>query len=204
MYKLAEYFGEKLAEALQYDQDQKEVITYGLLAIIQFIIVMTLIIVLSSLLGTVVPSLILSFSVSALRVNAGGAHLSSIWVCSMTGVVICIVMPTVIKLLGGQSIDTTVLFAVTNIILLLTLWVVAKKAPVDHPNKRITSAEKRKELKRKSLIVVAIYFLLSNFFIIRGLNIYVLCMLFGVVWQSFTMISVGHNFLKFLEARLKK
>ena len=61
MYKLAENLGEKIAEAIKADQDQKEVIIYGLLAIIQFVFVMILILVFSSLLGTLYASLILSF-----------------------------------------------------------------------------------------------------------------------------------------------
>lgn len=204
MYKLAEYLGEKLATALQYDEEQKAVITYGLLAMIQFTIVMALILVLSSLLGTVIASLILSFSVSALRVNAGGAHLSSIWVCSLTGVVISVLMPTVFEILGVQNISMTAMFVITNVVLILALWTVAVKAPVDTPNKPITNPAKIKKLKRKSVTVVLVYFIIGNLFAYKGLNIYLFCLLFGITWQSFTMLKVGHTVLGFFERFLKK
>ena len=199
MYRLAEYLGEKLSTALQYDQEQKEVIVYGLLGIIQFVIVLSLLLIFSSLFGTVAASLILSFSVSALRVHAGGAHLSSIWVCSLTGVVISVLMPTVFVLLGVQNLSSNYLFYITNGILLLALWIVIVKAPVDSPNKPITKPEKIKKLKRKSIIVVLIYFVIGNFLAYKLLNVYLFCLLFGVMWQCFTMLKIGHTILGFFE-----
>lgn len=199
MYRLAEYLGEKLSTALQYDQEQKEVIVYGLLGIIQFVIVLSLLLIFSSLFGTVAASLILSFSVSALRVHAGGAHLSSIWVCSLTGVVISVLMPTVFELLGVQNLSSNYLFYITNGILLLALWIVIVKAPVDSPNKPITKPEKIKKLKRKSIIVVLIYFVIGNFLAYKLLNVYLFCLLFGVMWQCFTMLKIGHTILGFFE-----
>ena len=199
MYRLAEYLGEKLSTALQYDQEQKEVIVYGLLGIIQFVIVLSLLLIFSSLFGTVAASLILSFSVSALRVHAGGAHLSSIWVCSLTGVVISVLMPTVFELLGVQNLSSNYLFYKTNGILLLALWIVIVKAPVDSPNKPITKPEKIKKLKRKSIIVVLIYFVIGNFLAYKLLNVYLFCLLFGVMWQCFTMLKIGHTILGFFE-----
>jgi accessory gene regulator B len=163
MYKIAEFLGAKIAAALKYDEEQKAVITYGLLAIIQFIIVMVLIISISSFFGTVVASLILSFSVSILRVNAGGAHLSSITVCSIIGVIISVFMPTVFNLLGVQYITAPILYVICNIILVLVLWVIAVKAPVDTPNKPIVSDAKKKRLRRKSINVVLFYFLVGNY-----------------------------------------
>ncbi|HBN82906.1 MAG TPA: hypothetical protein DDZ89_03600, partial [Clostridiales bacterium] len=195
----AEYLGEKLSTALQYDQEQKEVIVYGLLGIIQFVIVLSLLLIFSSLFGTVAASLILSFSVSALRVHAGGAHLSSIWVCSLTGVVISVLMPTVFELLGVQNLSSNYLFYITNGILLLALWIVIVKAPVDSPNKPITKPEKIKKLKRKSIIVVLIYFVIGNFLAYKLLNVYLFCLLFGVMWQCFTMLKIGHTILGFFE-----
>lgn len=199
MYRLAEYLGEKLSMALQYDQEQKEVIVYGLLGIIQFVIVLSLLLIFSSLFGTVAASLILSFSVSALRVHAGGAHLSSIWVCSLTGVVISVLIPTVFVLLGVQNLSSNYLFYITNGILLLALWIVIVKAPVDSPNKPITKPEKIKKLKRKSIIVVLIYFVIGNFLAYKLLNVYLFCLLFGVMWQCFTMLKIGHTILGFFE-----
>ena len=204
MYKLAEYLGEKLGTALQYDQEQKDVITYGLLAIIQFVVVMAIILVFSSLLGTVFASLILSFSVSALRVHAGGAHLSSIWICSLTGVAISVLVPTVFALFGVQNLSSNFIFILTNVILFLALWIMMVKAPVDSPNKPITNPEKMKKLKRKSVIVVLIYFVIGNFFAYRQWNVFLFCLLFGVTWQSFTMLKIGHAFLGFFERVISK
>ncbi|MGI6563696.1 MAG: accessory gene regulator ArgB-like protein [Clostridia bacterium] len=204
MYKLAENLGEKIAEAIKADQDQKEVIIYGLLAIIQFVFVMILILVFSSLLGTLYASLILSFSVSILRINAGGAHLSSIWICSLTGVVISVLMPTVFKLIGVQNADPVFVYVLTDILLLLALWVVIAKAPVDSPNKPITKPEKIKKLKRRSIIVVCIYIIVGNLLAYKGLYIHLFCLLFGTAWQAFTMLKAGHIVLGFLEKTLTK
>lgn len=204
MVRLAEYLGEKICTALQYDQEQKEVIVYGLLGIIQFLIVMILLVVFSSLFKTVEASLILSFTVSVLRVNAGGAHLSSIWVCSIVGVVISVVMPTVFKLLGVQDIPSSYLFVITNIIFFLALWVMIVKAPVDSPNKPITKPEKIRRLKRKSIIVVLVYIVIGNFLVYKQLNIFLFCLLFGVMWQCFTMLKAGHRILGFFEHALSK
>ncbi len=204
MYKIAEYLGAKIADALHYDDEQKAVITYGLLAIIQFFIVITLIIVFSAILGTVVASLILSFSVSILRVNAGGAHLSSIGICSLIGVIISVIMPTVFNMLNVNEIISPVMYLICNIILVLSLWVILLKAPVDTPNKPIVSETKRKRLKKRSITVVILYFAVVNLFIYFGFNIYAFCLIFGLTWQSFTMLRVGHTFLNFFELRLKK
>lgn len=204
MYRLAEYLGERLSTALQYDQEQKEVIVYGLLGIIQFVVVLALLLVFSSLFGTVAASLILSFSVSALRVHAGGAHLSSIWVCSLVGVAISVFMPTVFILVGVQNMPSAYLFFITNAVFLLALWVMLVKAPVDSPNKPITKPEKIKKLKRKSVIVVLIYILIGNFLAYKQLNVYLFCLLFGVAWQCFTMLKIGHTILGFFEKLLSK
>jgi accessory gene regulator B len=75
---------------------------------------------------------------------------------------------------------------------------VYRLAPVDSPNKPIGSMTKLLKMKRRALMVLAIYLALSVFLVFMSnykdnaaYISYCLSLLFGIIWQVFTLTKIG-------------
>ena len=88
--KVCARLSNKIGRELQVSENEKAVIHYGLFAIIHTSISIAAIVLAGSLLGVLIPALILSVTTVILRKYSGGAHASSPESCAIIGVIISV------------------------------------------------------------------------------------------------------------------
>ena len=191
---------DKISDNLKVSRDEKAVIHYGLFAIIHTSISILSIIVVGSMLGVFIPSLILSLAAVILRKYSGGAHASTPESCAVIGVIISV---------GGAwglaqvnwNIWCVVIWVIATFI--FSFYKVYQLAPVDSVEKPIRKQEKKEMLKKKSIrtlnvycigiiVLIAIYFIQHKEVIL----VWIMCICFGIIWQIFTLSPLGHLAVK--------
>ena len=156
-------------------------------------------------------ALIICFVVSILKKYTGGAHAKSPSICATIGTIICISEALVIK-------HSITLFNLKNLIFCLSLFVfiwsyfiILKLVPVDSKAKPIRTEAKKKRMKKGSIFVLSAYAivvvinLIIYFFLVNNkFLIYSLCILGGVVWQTFAITITGHRFVEKMDSFLSQ
>lgn len=188
-----------VARELQLDQDRKEVIAYGMYALVQIMFSIVLVIILGLLFDRLLEALIVSFATAILRKFSGGIHTSSASTCAYLGALLAIVIALI---MGSLKIGN---IGAVSLIIMGFIWsyyIIYKLAPVDSPAKPIYKEEKRKKLKRGSILVLNGYvvFVIGNLtlyytFKQQCFQIYALCLVGGMVWQAYTLTPSAHLIL---------
>lgn len=209
MEKLAKKLANNIAESLGYDSEKEKVIAYGLIAMIQIAVTVILVLIIGLVARTPVESLIICFSVSALRKYSGGAHAGFIEECTTISVIYCLMCSLISKYLLLSVLNIYWLSTLTIIIYALSYYAIYKLAPVDSTKKPIKTEKKKKRMRRGSFVTLSVYCALSILFVILGIryhyiNSFAISLLFGVVWQIFTLTKTGTYFLNIVDFAVTK
>lgn len=209
MEKLAHNIAAKLALELNYDNDKKEIIAYGIFALLQMIISILLVIIFGYKFNVLIEALIISFTTSILRKYSGGVHASSSAICMFVGTAICIGQALLAVFVLKPYITLTYIVIIGLLTFSWTYNIIFKLAPVDSPAKPIKKAEKKKRMKKISVLVLNFYVLLAILNVTLYLNtvnieflVYCLCIFLGVAWQAFTLTKIGFSTLKIIDSFL--
>ncbi|MEF9959195.1 MAG: accessory gene regulator B family protein [Niameybacter sp.] len=202
---LSNALAHQLGEALHYTEEQIAVMAYGLFALLQTLLSISVVIVMGLLLGMMSEALIISFSIALLRKSSGGAH--------ATSATRCLILGTIISLFGawfshfiGSFFTLPTLYSLGILAFIWSFCTIYQKAPVASPNKPIKSVSKQQKLKYNSLLVAFFYLigvtlLLLTYTVqsISSLLIYSICLTLGMSWQVFTLTRLGHKFAHWLD-----
>lgn len=194
MEHLTNIIAHKIGSSLGHTDEQIEIVAYGLFGIIQSIFLLVVLVLLGALSGTLFPTMVAFFGGAVLRRRAGGAHASSPMICNIISVVTCFGIGLVSRYILLNFEENTLLSA--EIVVYLTcIYIVFARAPLDSPNKPITTPGKRKTLKGASLIIVAVYLIIGSAAILLSEHpVIVSCAIslwLATVWQSFTLTQIG-------------
>lgn len=207
MEKLANSIALKVSTELKLDNDNKEIIAYGMFALINIVLSIVLIIIFGLIFHVTIEALIVCFVGSTLRKYSGGAHASSPSNCAMIGTIICIGQALLFLFLIGPVIAPGVVLLLGIWIFPLAYYLIYKLAPVDSPAKPIKSKEKRIRMKKSSIIVLSAYIIIvmANAAIYissknKSFLVYSLCIFGGVAWQAFTLTHLGHSTMNKIDA----
>lgn len=210
MEKIINSFSEYIAIELKLDEDKKKVIAYGTFVLMQTIISILLLILFGIIFKCTMEALIISFTVSILRKYSGGVHASSSGRCALLGTMICIGGALLIIHLLYPVIDIRLLIITELIAFIYSYFTTVKLVPVDNPKKPIKSIKKKEKMKKISLTIVTIYLIIISLciflWVYTGKNIFViysLCIELGLLWQVFTLTSMGHLLVFKLDKLLK-
>lgn len=209
MEQLANKIAEKASLSLNLDSERQAVIAYGLTAIIQIIVTVALVLVFGLIIRAPLEALVVCFSISILRKYSGGAHVGSIGLCTTLGVIDCIVLASISKYLLLPFLTPYVMIPSIVVAYALSFFAIYKLAPVDSPNKPIKTEKKKKRMRKGSYIILSVYFAISVLLLIvsfrfRSVDSLGACLLFGTLWQIFTLTKFGSLFLKGIEFTVKK
>jgi accessory gene regulator B len=192
-----------IAQELNFDEDKKSVVNYGLFAFIQMIICIALVIIFGTIFNVVIEALIISFSISILRKSSGGVHASSPEKCAIIGTVSSVGMGVLSKYI---SVDFSTIIVVGVGIFIWSFYTINKLAPIDSIAKPIKNAEKRKKLKKNSLMILSIYLavVIINFiyfYLMRNsiVLVYSLCIYMGLLWQVFSLTKYSYLLVRMLD-----
>ncbi|MCY6960630.1 accessory gene regulator ArgB-like protein [Clostridium brassicae] len=207
--KLSNALAENISSSLNLDDNNKQIIAYGAFSFFQTLWAILFIVILSFLFNVLLEALILSFTASFLRKYSGGAHATSPNRCALIGGII-------FTLLGLFVDKFSLIINIKNtsflilISFLFSYLIVYKLAPVDSTAKPIKKEKTRRRLKKKSILLISLLLVLSiillsfyHKFQMSHLLIIVQCICLGLAWQSFTLTSVGHLLIRYIDLSIK-
>lgn len=188
-----------IAQELNFDDDKKSVINYGIFGFIQMGICIALVIIFGFIFNVTIEALIVSFTTSILRKSSGGVHAQSPERCAVIGTVSTVCMALICKYINISFIFSIL---IGSIIFIWSYYTVYRLAPVDSMAKPIKSIEKRKRLKKTSIMILSVYLIVVVIDILYYLVTkdsksltYLLCIYMGLLWQVFSLTKSGHLIL---------
>jgi len=200
MEKLAEIISKKIAGETSCSKESQEVIEYGIIAILQTIVISLFVLLPALFLGIFIQTFTFFISVSFLRRFSGGVHASSITSCTVISIISCLGFAYLAKYFSIWVTENYFIYLFGGITFITGFIVSFIKVPVDSPNKPIKNKSKIKELKIKSISLLLIYLTLASIFVINFINdnIYMgayYAILFAVLWQSLSLTYAGQILL---------
>lgn len=209
MEKLTNNIASKVAVELKLDSDSRDIIAYGMFALIHIVLSIIFVIVFGLIFRVTVEALIISFAGSILRKYSGGVHASSPGRCIGIGTIICIGQALLFFYLLGSVINLKLLLFLGIVIFTLSYYIIYKLAPVDSLAKPIKTKEKKIRMKKGAIFVLSVYIIIVvintaiyTSFGDKRFLIYSLCIYGGTVWQIFTLTRVGHIIINSIDAFL--
>lgn len=205
--KLSNNISANIAKELNLDIEKKEIINYGLFAVIQILFSIVLTMIFGLIFNVFLESLIVAFTISILRKSSGGAHASTPGRCAILGTIVSVGFGLVAKLIEKNAV---IISLIGIIIFFWSFYIVYKLAPVDSAAKPIKNQERRKKLKRSSMMILSVYLVIAIANILYhyySVNVsvltYTLCIYMGLVWQIFSLTKSGHLILGKIDAFFK-
>lgn len=205
--KLSNNISANIAKELNLDIEKKEIINYGLFAVIQILFSIVLTMIFGLIFNVFLESLIVAFTISILRKSSGGAHASTPGRCAILGTIVSVGFGLMAKLIEKNAVTISL---IGIIIFFWSFYIVYKLAPVDSAAKPIKNQERRKKLKRSSMMILSVYLVIAIANILYhyySVNVsvltYTLCIYMGLVWQIFSLTKSGHLILGKIDAFFK-
>lgn len=204
MLTLTKKISASICSSLNITGEAREVLEYGMIALVQILILIPAILIIGLFTGTMWSALIICFTASFLRKYTGGVHVSSINICTIIGVTFCMSASVLIQYLLAQRVNLVWLAVILVSCYSLALVVITKKVPVDTPNKPINTEKKKKRLRKAAFIILASYAFVSMvlFYVSFRFNvttIYIWSILFGLMWQILTLTQMGAIFIGWVD-----
>lgn len=200
MEKLAKLIADFIGQSLGQDEEKRQVVAYGLAALLQFIVIFLSSILIGIVGNFVLESITVMFSVALLKKSAGGAHSASMFSCTVMSILNITFFAAISRYLFKSETVFTAACIITLIIYILAFILIYKLAPVDTKNKRIVKPEKIKRLRKTAFLTLISYIILSALFLffsvkyIRLLSMAV-SLTFATGWQSFMLTRSGAAFI---------
>jgi len=207
--KVAVKIGSNAKLFLNVDEDNEQIIIYGAINLLQTIFAILWVIIFGLLFGVFYKAMLFSITVGIFRKYSGGVHASSPSRCIIIGTSIaCIAGIFVNNIL--YKLNIPIVMIISLIIIIFAFIIVVKNAPVDSIKKPITNIELKKQLKKKSIIVIVLFsIIILTLFILsqKYLGLYYIkfieCITLGVLWQTITLTKVGISLLNRVDLVLK-
>ena len=204
MEQLSKRIAADISHSLNKGKDEQEIIAYGLLGIFQLISNIGLTLLFGWIFGVPFQALILSFSVSVLRRFSGGAHAETLNLCTLVGLIYSIFFAKVSVYIAWSSLVFWAPMGFSALIMILAWITVVARAPVDSPQKPIRSTEKKQRMRKGSFQTLTfLTFAVTILFIVGCSNKTVLSygfsIVFGVLWQAFSLTIPGAKLLNNLD-----
>lgn len=206
---VANNIGKKTRSILDFDDDTEEIVIYGAINLIQTTLSFLFTIIIGFVFGVVYEVLIFTITVSTLKKYSGGPHASSPGRCLFIGSIISISFSLLIsKILYKQNIWSITIAGVLCII--ISIYIVIKKAPVESENKPITSNKMRQRLKRNAIVIILIcsIFMVALLLVFKMSPAVIYIKIFegislGLLWQGITLTNPTIKFLNKFDSLLQ-
>lgn len=167
---------------LNFPDEKREIIAYAVETLLLTILGFLLILGISSLLNALLPAVIAAISGGLLRRVSGGAHFDTPFKCLLFGAVIYSFIGLIVNkiILVGTNTDF-----VSQILMMISLFLVLCLSPVDSNAKPIHSKKLKIKLKVASVVLVSTLLLFINY---NGNNLVTLSIALGITYQSITLL----------------
>lgn len=193
---ICEKISDYISRELNFDNDKKSVINYGVFAFVQMVISIALVIIFGFIFNVAIEALIISFTISILRKSSGGAHSKSPERCAVIGTVVSVGMGLICKYI---NVSFSFIVLIGSVVLIWSYYIVYKVAPIDSIAKPIKSVEKRKRLKKSSIMILSVYLIaiiinILSYLVMKNYSLltYSFCIYMGLLWQVFSLTKCGN------------
>lgn len=207
--KISNKLAYNIAGVLKLGEDQQEIIAYGAFNLLQTLWALLWVAIFGLAFGVVMEAMIVTFTIALLRKYSGGAHFSSPNRCAVIGGIVSALLALMITVVF-PLINIKVIIPLELILLLICYYNIDKLAPVDSPAKPITKIEKRKLLRRQSILVfnimITIILILTILYFRYNTTLFLQwggLIFIGIVWQTLTLTSIGHQFFYKIDETFK-
>lgn len=194
--RICEKISRYISQELNFDDDKRAVINYGIFGLFQTGMCIILVILFGMFFNVTIEAIIVSFTISILRKSSGGVHAKSPMRCAVIGTASSIGMALLSK---NINMSLAMVILVGSVIFIWSYYIINKIAPVDSIAKPIKNIEKRKRLKGTSIKTLSFYLITTITIILsylylenRNLLSYILCVYMGLLWQVFSLTKCGH------------
>ena len=201
---LSEAIALKISSNLSTVHD-KEVLAYGAFILIQTVLSIITIALFGIIFDVFIEALTISFAASILRKFSGGAHATSAINCAFIGMIVFGTLAIFVKHLLIK-VDIIYLVIITIISFLLVFYIMYKYSPVGTATKPLINENIRKRLKKKSIKFTLSLFIANITLLFLYLHLkqnillnFTICITVGAVWQSITLVSLGHKIIDLLD-----
>lgn len=189
-HKVASY----MKNELNLDSDNEEIIAFSLELLFFTLTNITLVLLVSWLIGSFRESLLVLAVIFILKSFSGGAHCSSAFRCTLLSILLIPSFGKLSKFLGHFANEKSIiLFSI--FCFLFSLIIVSMLAPVDSPAKPITSVKHKRNLRILSflflLFLAAIQFFLIKFKPNNTVST-AIAINISIFWQSLMLSKQGH------------
>ena len=173
-----------IAKDNDFDDDEAEVIRYGLEIVITRAFFAVIIAIIGLLMNCFFESVVFAVSFSLLREYGGGYHAETRKKCFVLSILTLVAALSIIKLAESFQFLT---FPIWVIALILVIYILLK-APIDTPNKRFDEDE-IKVYGRKARLLTVILLVTAAFLWILNFSDFAFTVLTGIIIQAYLMIK---------------
>ena len=211
MERAGQALGNWLGEKFEWSQDDREIAAFSLTLILSSAFLLGLVTVLSLTFGVLVEAYVMALSSGVLRMFAGGAHLSTGWRCGTFSAVTVTLVAVAAQAVAPAvaAVPAPVIAGITAVVALAVAFAMSKVAPVDVPEKPVTSELQRRRLRRMAIAVPVVWgcgWLIwlsigGDGATLAGAGIHAvwLTSTAGLLWETFSVVPPGMRFARSLD-----
>lgn len=199
MIKLEKTLAQKLGSTQGMDEDDISVLEFGIATVKSTIISFSGVLLAGVLVGQLLGTLVISFTVALMRAFTGGPHCSTEYRCAITSGLVFGILGYLSPFIWPSLTLGLILLASLPLFLSILAW-----APQDCPEKPIISPSYRRKLKGLGLTATAGILILQCFLIYYQNPAFAAWIAEGMVWQAVLLSPLGVWIIKRLDLGLEK
>ncbi len=187
-----------LSQRLNEDHQKKAVYYYGFQIAIGSIVKIVTLVVVSLILGVLIPALTISVSFALLRKVAGGFHMRTYGKCLFVTISLFASAALISRYTNQYwSIEGLGIFIALTFI--TAIFALIKYAPKDTPNRLITDPKEKRKFKTLSIIYMFAWLILVLVLTMQEMNMYTLSLCFSVLLEIFGITPIGNRIFEKIE-----
>lgn len=186
----------KIGEILMLDNEQREVIKYGLSVLTSNLLGLFGVLLIAYILGVFIPTLAISVVLLFLRPNAGGGHCSSSLNCSLFGYVLIPLFGYGAFWISQGSLYFQFIF-ITGCACWGLTWIILRAPYFTQSKPRAEARDKKLKVRASVLALTA--FLISVALLAVARNVWATGIAAGLLFQGLMLSPAGVGALQFLD-----
>jgi len=188
----ADRFANYLSSELDYDDERREIISYGVQIFLGMLLNTLSILIIAYILNIFKPTLVVAISYIVFRRIIGGSHCETFNKCFFLGTLFIILLGAL-----GKKVE---LVAANNLLLIFPIYFSAIATtllwvPAGTEKKVIRNRNTRKKIKIETIILLTIWIVLCIYLIKASLSKYIFPSSLGVILAFFLVTPLGYRLL---------
>lgn len=195
----------KLGNRLDKNEEEKEILNYGLFIIIHTFIAIIITILIGLITGMIIEISLITVTSALFKRYTGGVHASTPERCLIIGVILSLILSILCRSIV-TNIDISNIALMIIIIISFSYCMIYYKCPVSSKNKPLNNKKTRNRLKNKAITLLNIYIVLLiilyvTYYIlkIRIVKSIIVSLMLGLFLQMIVLTKTGTKFIKLLD-----